>query len=407
MTGMSLAASIIIVTYHSSSHIDACLRSALSQEADFPYEIIVVDNASADDTVARVRAHGPAARLIACEENLGFAGGVNRGVAAAQGDRIALLNPDAEARPDWLRRIIAPLDDSGVGVAGGKVLNFDGRIQSVGGTLDSRLLLPAYRGEGEADQGQYDASIDVWSAHGAAMAFRRNVWDALGGFDESYFPAYLEESDFCERARRAGYRVIAAPTAIVQHHESTTTGKGSPQFLYYFLRNRLRYATKWLGWPALWRDFRRAEHGRLTEVGLLERRVARLVYEAGVPPDRRLAASERAAVLNAGHQLREGRLPADGFDDLIRLIDEAERESVHHETTFRSSVPLLAGLRTRWNNIATRWYVRPNLDQQTRYNLALARAARLMSEQLAARAAADALDRALLAWRIESPAVNA
>ncbi len=401
MTGMSLAASIIIVTYHSSSHIEACLRSALSQTADVEYEVIVVDNASADDTVARARAHAPAVRLIRLDENLGFAGGVNRGVAAAQGDRIALLNPDAEARPDWLRHILAPLDDSSVGVAGGKVLHLDGRIQSVGGTLDAQLLLPAYRGEGEADQGQYDAPTDVWSAHGAAMAFRRNVWDALGGFDESYFPAYLEESDFCERARRAGYRVITAPAAIAQHHESTTTGKGSPQFLFYFLRNRLRYATKWLGWPALWNDFRRAEHGRLGEVSLLERRVARLTYEAGVPPDRRLTASERERVLQIGQALRDGHLPADGIDELTRLIDEAERESVHRETTFRSRVPLLAGLRTRWNNVATRWYVRPNLDQQTRCNLALARAARLMSEQLAARAAADALDAALLAWRIE------
>ena len=363
---MEPALSIVIVTYNSAAHIESCLAALQRQASATPFETVVVDNASRDGTVARIRALFPTVRVLTEPENSGFAGGVNRGIAQCAGATIALLNPDAIVQPGWVDRIAAWPFDSRTGVIACKVLGLDGRLQSVGSNLDVTRMLPTYRGEGEVDTGQYDLPADVWSAHGAAMAFPRHVWTELAGFDEGYFPAYLEESDFCERVRRAGYRVITAPDAVVEHAESVSTGKYSPEFYFYFLRNRLRYVAKWHDWPELWRDFRPAEHARLRNAPLLDRRVARLVYDAGVPALDMPDSAQRVAILATGQALRVGRLPEDGLDHMAQLLAEAQTNSVHTEVEFRSRLPLVAHLRRTWNNVATRWYVRPNLDQQTR-----------------------------------------
>jgi GT2 family glycosyltransferase len=393
--------SVIVVTYNSADWIGLCLHALQQQVTQTTYEIVVVDNASQDATVALVQANYPDVQLLTEAENWGFAGGVNRGVAAARGDRLVLLNPDSVPHPEWLEQITAPLADETIGIVGSKVRGPDGRIQSVGTHLHTPVMLTDHRGAEEQDHGQYDALTDVQAVHGVAMAFPRHLWEEPGGLDEGYYPAYWEEVDFCERTRRAGYRVVVAPRSIVQHgEEASTTGKYSPAFYFYYHRNRLRYAAKWLDWPILWNDFRPAEQTRLAGAPLLDRRIARMVYAEGVPALSPPDAAQRAAVRAIGQQLRAGTLPADDCTPLLALLAEAEQNSVLEEVTFRSRVPLVARLRTAWNDVATRWYVRPGFDQQTRFNLALERTTRKLLEQQTARAAADALDTALLAWRL-------
>ncbi len=393
--------SIIIVTYNSADWIAPCLNALQQQVIDTSYEIVVVDNASQDATIATIRAGYSDVRLLAEPENWGFAGGVNRGVVAAQGAILVLLNPDSVPRMDWLEQLIAPLADEQVGVVGSKVLGPDGRIQSVGTQLRTPVMLTAHQGDGEHDTGQYDMLTDVWAVHGVAMAFTRRLWEELGGFDEGYYPAYWEEVDFCERTRRAGYRVIIVPRSIVQHsEEASATGKYSATFYFYYHRNRLRYAAKWLDWTMLWNGFRRAEHMRLATAPLLDRRIARMVYVDGVPTLTALDATQRTEVRAVGQQLYDGTLPDDECAPLLTLLAEAEQNSVLNEVLFHSQLPLVSRLRTAWNNVATRWYVRPSFDQQTRFNLALERATQKLLAQITVRAAADALDTALLAWRI-------
>jgi O-antigen biosynthesis protein len=396
---MSPTTSIIIVSYNSAAQIGTCLRALQQQRCNCEFEIVVVDNASRDESRAVIGSF-PDVRLIAANENLGFAGGVNRGVAAAHGRVIALLNPDATPAPDWLQQIIAALDDPQIGVVGSKVLGPDGLIQSLGSELQLPVMLSAYSRAGERDSREDQQITDVWAVHGAAMAFTRPVWEALDGFDEGFFPAYWEESDFCERARRAGRRVVVAPQATVQHLDASATGKYSPEFYFYYHHNRLRYAAKWLDWRTLWETFRPAEHARLQTAPLLDRRVARLVYQAGMPPLDRPNNTQRAAVLETGQALRAGALPDDGFEQLMQLIGATDANAVLKEVQFQSRLPLVARLRAAWNDVATRWYVRPSLDQQTRFNLATQRALTTMADQTSARAAADALDTALLAWRL-------
>src|SRR5512145_1783558 len=103
---MSPTTSIIIVTYNSAAHIATCLSALQQLRSEEEREIIVVDNASRDSSAAIVRESCPSARLLVERENWGFAGGVNRGVAAAQGRIIVLLNPDALPHPDWLQQIV-------------------------------------------------------------------------------------------------------------------------------------------------------------------------------------------------------------------------------------------------------------------------------------------------------------
>src|SRR5689334_1443212 len=190
--------SIIIVSYNSAAQIGTCLRALQQQRGDSDYEIVVVDNASRDQSRAIV-AEFPAVRLLAESENWGFAGGVNRGVAAAHGRAIALLNPDAEPAPDWLQQLLAALDDPQIGVVGSKVVGPDGRIQSLGSNLQLPAMLSEHRQAGQPNSHHDHTIADVWAVHGAAMAFTRALWDELGGFDEGFFPAYWEECDFCER----------------------------------------------------------------------------------------------------------------------------------------------------------------------------------------------------------------
>lgn len=399
---MTPTATIIIITYNSAATIGACLDAVARLEPRGAFELVVLDNASTDDTVAFVTQRFPAVQLIVESENWGFAGGVNRAVAPTQGAYVLLLNPDAQPEPGWAAALIAALDAPGVGVVGSKIVDPNGRIQSVGTLLDEQALLTAHRGGGEADRGHYDEPADVAAVHGAAIGFSRALWQQLGGFDEGFFPAYWEEVDFCARARRAGQRVVVAPAAVVRHTEASATGKYSAQFYGYYLRNRLRYAAKWRDWDTLWGQFRPAEHARLATAPMLDRRVAKVVYDNGVPELGLPDADARQRVCQFGTDLRSGKLPADGYAALARQLAEAAQNSVHAEVEFQSRIGALASFRRAWNDVATRWYVRPNFDQQTRYNLAVQRALESFAEQEASRAAAQALDAALLAWKVNS-----
>jgi GT2 family glycosyltransferase len=383
--------SVIVVTYNSADQIDACLAGLQHQQLDVPCEIIVVDNASIDQSVAVVARH-TAVKLLPQPENFGFAGGVNRGVAAAQGELIALINPDACAAPDWLAQLVAVARQPDVGVVGSRVLHADGSLQSLGSRLAMPTLLSHYVVEERSEP------HDVWAVHGAAIGFRRQVWEQVGGFDEGFFPAYWEEIDFCERVRRAGLRVVVAPQAVVTHHEAASTGKFSPSYYGCYHRNRLRYALKWLPWTEVWHEFRPAEHARLRVAEPLDRRVAELAYRLGAPPLVALSTEQRATVRQWVAGLAQ-QLATDDYMQLQTLLNEQQANSVHRETVFTSRLAVLARLRTVWNNIATRWYVQPNFDQQTRYNLAVQRSLAALIEANMARTAAAALDVALLAWR--------
>ncbi len=158
-----------------------------------------------------------------------FAAMNNRGVEAASGEIIVLLNDDIEpVSAAWLSELIAHAQRPEIGVAGARLLYPNGTIQHAG------IAVGIMDGAGHPTRGGFDAAQWPWSRYtrnvsavtGACMAVRRSVWEELGGFD-SAFPVNYNDVDFCLQARRAGYRVTYEPAAVLRHHESATRPRGT------------------------------------------------------------------------------------------------------------------------------------------------------------------------------------
>ena len=244
---------IIIVTYNSGVEIGACLDAALRTGA----EIVVVDNASTDST--RIEAERRGVRLIANAGNRGFAAAVNQGFAAVSCPYVLLLNPDAvlETGIEALEQGCELPDSAG---SCGQLTDPDGRLQRgftirrlptvASLTLEALLLSRFWPGNPvnrryrylDFDYGHVSA---VEQPAGAFLMIRRAVWEELGGFDESFFPLWFEDVDFCKRVRDRGLRLYYMPQAVAKH----TGGHSIPQLpvenrRVYWYRSLLRYTFK-------------------------------------------------------------------------------------------------------------------------------------------------------------------
>ncbi|MDI7274450.1 MAG: glycosyltransferase family 2 protein [Anaerolineae bacterium] len=243
-------ASVIIPNWNGARFLPTCL-DALRRQSLPGAEVIVVDNASQDDSLALLQRDYPEVRVIALAENRGFSGGVNAGIRAASGDVLALLNNDTEATPGWLEALVRALDEHpDAGAAASKILVFDrrNRIHSAGDSFRTDGL-PANRGVWQEDAGQYDRQEYVFGGCGGAVAYRRRMLDEVGLLDESLF-MFCEDVDLAWRAQLAGWRCIYVPTAVVYHHVSATGGGATAS--YYTGRNTIWVLARDLPGP-LWR----------------------------------------------------------------------------------------------------------------------------------------------------------
>ena len=213
---------IVVVAYNSAHVIPGLLDSIPRALGGLSAEIIVVDNSSSDDTVTVVRRRGECRVLV--EPNLGYAAGINRGVAAACSDGpILVLNPDVRLRPNAVRLLVEALDSPGVGIVVPRVLEPDGRVSlsmrrepSLGRTVGLGSTGRPRFSEYVTDLPAYDRRQTCDWALGAVMLVDRSCHEALGGWDESYF-LYSEETDFCLRARDSGWSTVFVPEAEAVH----------------------------------------------------------------------------------------------------------------------------------------------------------------------------------------------
>jgi len=389
-------ASVIIPTWNGKGYIADCLNSLLAQDyRDF--EVIVVDNASSDDTPPHVAEDFPTVTLIRNERNLGFAGAVNVGLRAARGDVLILFNQDAVAESGWLGELVTGLMASrDIGIAGCKIYYEDGKtISHAGVVLTDERMLPVHRGEDEADRGQYDSPADVNAVTGAAMAIRREVLNAIGLFDEDYF-LYFEDTSFCLRAREAGFRVVYVPQAVARHRVAASLGPGSIKTLRYYHVSRLLFLLKHFDAQWFANQFLAGEVARLNG-GLLhsEYRLIREVYLTtmsglieNVRPyefaQQRFDADQRDMIVDALSRLAEAVIEAVQNEpgECFWLRNEETRNWWQvREPPFTSSVPVLGPLfarfREAWLNVAARWYIRGLLVQQLEINRRLVFAAEM------------------------------
>jgi len=260
-------ASIIILTFNSQDVIADCLNSVLHSDTPMS-RIIVVDNNSSDRTIEIVKGFLPQVRLIINNQNLGFSAGNNVAIKYAmedESDYIFLLNPDTTIKPDTLTILLETAQsDQQIGIVGPKTFYSFGRchlpkvtpsqgealreqlgdrIMYAGGVLNWQNAKNHHRGMGEIDHGQYNQTEETGFASGAALFIKKEVIQKIGLLDEKYF-LYYEDADWCIRAKKAGFKIVFEPRAIVYHQESTVTKKGSPNYYYYFTRNRLYFITK-------------------------------------------------------------------------------------------------------------------------------------------------------------------
>ena len=250
-----MAVAAVIVTYNSADVINSCLEALSKMSPDMT--AIIVDNASSDNTVDRVRARS-GVRLIANPENRGFAAAVNQGAGeASESDFILLLNPDVE-----LLTAVDQLTESArcYGLAAGRLVDQAGRTQA-GFTLRrfpspaalvcelfgiNRLWPsnPVNRRYRCLDR-DYDQPGMVEQPAGAFLMFRRDVWKKLGGFDQQFNPVWFEDVDFCRRAVDAGYQIAYVPSVVARHEGGHSVGKiPEGRRATYWCVSLLRYAAK-------------------------------------------------------------------------------------------------------------------------------------------------------------------
>lgn len=243
--------SVIIPNYNGLRFLDTCLNALRGQT--YPrdrLDIILVDDGSCDNSVPHVREHYPEVRVLVLERNRGLAAACNRGAEIAQGEIIALLNNDTEAEPGWVDALVAALEEHPwAGAAASKMLLFDQRnVLHSAGDLMGVDGIPRNRGVWEEDRGQFDRDRVVFGGCGGAVAYRREVWQALGGFDEDLF-MYLEDVDLAWRMQLRGWGTVFAPTARVYHHLSATGGGSLASF--YTGRNTIWVTAKNMPGPLL------------------------------------------------------------------------------------------------------------------------------------------------------------
>jgi GT2 family glycosyltransferase len=229
--------SVIVPNYNGERLLPGVLDALRAQTfADF--ETIVIDDASADGSALLVERQYPEARLIVNRRNLGFAGSCNTAADAAYGRYIVLLNSDTEPEPGWLAELAKVIvANPEAGMIASKLLLFDRRdvLHTAGDTL-GRDGIPHNRGVWEQDQGQYDGATAIFSGCGGASAYRKDLWQALGGFDDDFW-MYLEDVDFAFRAQLLGFGAVFAAQARVYHRLSASGGDTLAS--YYVGRNTI------------------------------------------------------------------------------------------------------------------------------------------------------------------------
>jgi len=383
---------IVIVSYDSAAYLPECLTTLLANVASYPTQVqlALVENgnkAAQSKTLAVIQPfQNQGLQYFVAPSNLGYGGGTNFGWEKLSGDIFIVLNPDMSFPAGWLQKFVQPFAETPqIGIVGCKLLTREGKIQHAGGLVKYEALLGEHFGAGETDDGRWDESAEVEFVTGAALAIRQELKDKLGGFDPAYFPGYYEDVDLCWRARQLGYKVWYEAGAKAYHYEGGTFGRSAGYYEAYH-RNRLRFAQKSLATRQFFNEFLPAERQRLTLT----------------PPGPDLSASRKVyrQMSKNGAIMPEDENPV--TQRLPDRLTEVKKSWLVEEKPFRSRLPLVATLRERFNNISTRWYIKPILQQQVDYNAAVARAVEDLGQLALANEASHNLEIAVLTERFVS-----
>lgn len=254
--------SLVIPNFNGSRHLPD-LFAGLAAQTFSDFEVIFADDASGDDSVAWVEANAPHTRVLVTRRNQGFVAICNAAANAALGRVLVLLNNDTQPAPEFLAELAKAIcTHPQAGIVAAKLLLFDERERiHTAGDLMGRDGLPRNRGVWAIDRGQFDDAGTIFGGCGGAMAVRRELWNALDGFDEEFW-MYLEDVDFSFRAQLLGWQVVFAATAQVYHKLSSSGGDELSSF--YVGRNTLWTLAKNMPAALLWQHLSAILHAQLT-----------------------------------------------------------------------------------------------------------------------------------------------
>lgn len=260
---------LVILNWNGLKNTIECLKSieALAVKS-YQLETIVVDNASTDDSVSSFKKLFPNIEIIVNPDNFGFAKGNNVGIKKAldnNADFVMLLNNDTIIEKDCLENlIIAVKNFPKYSIFAPKIYfekgyefhknrykeNEKGKvIWYAGGIIDWNNVYGSHIGVDEVDKGQYDENEETEFATGAAVFIKKEVFEKIGFLDEKYF-MYYEDTDFCIRAKKMGFKILYFPKSIVWHKNAGSSSSGSKLQNYYINRNRLIFGFKYAGFKA-------------------------------------------------------------------------------------------------------------------------------------------------------------
>ena len=255
LTGRSTTVAIIVVNWNAGDWLRRVLAS-LSQQTFRDFSIVLVDNASTDDSINRVREYLSCVTFLPQPRNLGFAAANNLAVKEVDCEWVALLNPDAIPEPEWLERLmIAAAKNPGFSFFGSRQLMADAPhlLDGIGDAYHVSGI--AWRqGYGQVVEGNRNLAepVEIFSPCAAAGLYKRSAYLQVGGFDERYF-CYFEDVDLGFRLRLTGHRALSIPDAVVHHGGSVTAGYLSAFGLYHGRRNLIWTFIKNMPADLLWR----------------------------------------------------------------------------------------------------------------------------------------------------------
>mgnify|MGYP003331941202 CR=1 FL=1 len=244
---------IILVNWNGKNDTLECL-SSLQKVTYTNFKVLVVDNASGDGSVEAIRKEFSNIELITNKENLRFSGGNNVGIQYAlnnNAELVLLLNNDTTVEPNFLSELITISEkNKNVGIVGAKIFYYTNkkRLWYAGGTINFKTGMSKHRGIREVDTKKYDNVEEVDYITGCCMLLKREVVEKVGMLDESYF-IYGEDADWCLRAKNAGYKLMYAPSAIVYHKVSVSSGGNFSWFKNWNkLKSNLRLLWRYADW---------------------------------------------------------------------------------------------------------------------------------------------------------------
>jgi GT2 family glycosyltransferase len=245
--GRPIDASIIIPVFNCVSYTIACVLSLFEHGANSRFEIIIADDASTDETAAVFGAIGGGVRCVTQDGNQGFIRNCNIAARHASGRHVVLLNNDTFVLEGWLDELLAPFDRlADVGLTGSKLLMPDGTLQEAGGIIWRDASGWNFGRNQDPTLPEFNYVKDVDYLSGASIAVPKAVWDAVGGFDERYSPAYFEDSDLAFTLRAKGLRTLYMPASSLIHHEGVSNGTDlAAGIKAYQVANTPKFVSKW------------------------------------------------------------------------------------------------------------------------------------------------------------------